>query len=36
MEIIYRKRDKKAPIPDGKLKIGDSVLIKDHTADIWD
>ena len=31
-----RKRDTTSPIPDRKFSDGDSVLLKDHTASVWD
>ena len=36
LEQGQKKRDTKAPIPDGKLSDGDSVLPKNHTARMWD
>ena len=34
LELTWKKMDTKASILDKKLKKGDSVLIKDHTADV--
>ena len=36
MGHAQKKRDTKAPIPDRKLSEGDTVLLKDHTASVWD
>ena len=36
METGKKKGNTKVSIPDKKLKNGDSVLIKDHTTDVWD
>ena len=34
--MVRERMDTKAPILDKKLKEGDSVLIKDNTAYVWD
>ena len=34
LEVAQRKRDTKAPSLNIKLKEGDSMLFKDHTADV--
>ena len=36
LEQAQKKRVTKTPIPDRKLSEGDSVLLKDHTASVWD
>ena len=36
LEQSQKKRDTKAPTPEEKLNKGDSVLLKDHTAGVWD
>ena len=36
LEQAQKKRDTKASIPDRKLSEGESVLLKDHTAIVWD
>ena len=36
LEQAQKKRDSKAPVLDRKLSEGDSSLLKDHTAGVWD
>ena len=36
LEQARKKRDTTAPIHDRKLSKGDSILLKDHTASVWD
>ena len=36
LEHARKKRDTKASAMDRKLKVGDSVLLKDHTTGVWD
>ena len=36
LEQAQKKRDDTSPIPDRKLLEADSVLLKDHTAGVWD
>ena len=31
-----KKRDTRAPVPVRKLSEDDSLLLKDHTTDVWD
>ena len=36
LEHARKKRDTKAPVMDRKLNKGDSILLKDQTAYVWD
>ena len=36
MQATQKKRNAKAPIPDGKLSEGDSILLKDHITCVGD
>ena len=35
LELTPKERDTKVCIPDKRLREDDSVLFKDHTADVW-
>ena len=36
LEQTRKKRDTEAPLMSKKLSEGDSILLKDHTAGVWD
>ena len=36
LEQARKKRDTTAPVSDRKLSESDSVLLKDHTSNVWD
>ena len=35
-EQARKKRDTKVPVHDRKCGEGDSILLQDHSADVWD